>query len=60
LAGLIGYISLNNNGTNWTAVNNGLTITYVSDLAVGGTDLFAGTDDGVYLSTIMEPAGLRQ
>ncbi len=48
-----------NNGTSWTAVNNGLTNTNVYALAVspasggtGGTNLFAGTwGDGVFLST---------
>ena len=42
-----------NNGTSWTAVNNGLTgggLT-VNALAVSGTNLFAGTNSGVYLST---------
>jgi hypothetical protein len=41
-----------NNGENWTAVNNGLSSTYVSSLAVSGSTLFAGTNDGgVFLST---------
>ena len=47
-----------NNGTSWTAVNTGLTNTYVRSLAVSpasggsGTNLFAGTDgDGGFLST---------
>ena len=46
-----------NNGTSWTAVNSGLTETYVTSLAVspngtGGTILFAGTNGGgVFLST---------
>jgi hypothetical protein len=42
-----------NNGTNWTAVNNGLTNTFVRALAVSGTNLFAGTVEGggVFLST---------
>ncbi len=41
-----------NNGTSWTAVNTGLTYTYVLSLAVSGTNLFAGTDGGgVFLST---------
>jgi hypothetical protein len=42
-----------NNGTSWTAVNTGLTHTYVLSLAVspatgeaGGTNLFAGTEGG--------------
>jgi len=40
-----------NNGTNWAAVNNGLTNTGVSALAVNGINLFAGTGGGVFLST---------
>jgi hypothetical protein len=50
-----------NNGTNWTAVNNGLPklpedttlyATIINSFAVSGTNLFAGTDsDGVFLST---------
>jgi photosystem II stability/assembly factor-like uncharacterized protein len=41
-----------NNGTSWTAVNNGLTNLDVRALAVSGTNLFAGTyGGGVFLST---------
>jgi len=40
-----------NNGTNWTSVNDGLTNTNVSAIAVSGTNLFAGTGGGVFLST---------
>jgi photosystem II stability/assembly factor-like uncharacterized protein len=41
-----------NNGTNWTAVNNGLTNTSVTCLAVSGSDLFVGTSGGgVFMST---------
>ena len=41
-----------NNGTNWTAVNNGLTQQYIWSLAVSGSNLFAGTaGGGVYIST---------
>jgi hypothetical protein len=40
-----------NNGTSWTAVNTGLTNTYVGSLAVSGTNLFAGTYGNVFLST---------
>jgi hypothetical protein len=61
-----GGVSLStNNGTNWKAVNSGLSGTFVYSLAVspasgaygtggtgtGGTNLFAGTDRGVFLST---------
>ena len=31
------------NGSNWTAVNNGLTNTDVRSLLVSGTNIFAGT-----------------
>ena len=40
-----------NNGTSWTAVNTGLTSSFVYALAVSGTNLFAGTYDGIFLST---------
>src|ERR1035437_6864780 len=43
-----------NNGTSWTAVNNGFPFPFssVKALAVSGTNLFAGFDgSGVYLST---------
>ncbi|MDR3667580.1 MAG: fibronectin type III domain-containing protein, partial [Ignavibacteriaceae bacterium] len=41
-----------NNGTSWTAVNNGLTNSMVNTFVVNGTNLFAGTQGGgVYLST---------
>jgi photosystem II stability/assembly factor-like uncharacterized protein len=40
------------NGTNWTAVNTGLTTSWVNCLAVNGTNLFAATNGGgVFLST---------
>ena len=57
------YLSTDN-GTRWTAVNSGLLKTVydpslyisiwvitVSPNGAGGTNLFAGTDNGVYLST---------
>jgi len=49
-----------NNGTNWNAVNYGLTLNnlteYVSAIAVSGTNIFAGTNgpgpgSGIFLST---------
>ena len=53
-AGTIGggvFLSTNN-GTNWTAVNTGLTNTDVRSFAISGTNLFAGTyGGGVFLST---------
>ena len=39
------------NGTNWTQVNTGLTNLQVRVLISSGTKLFAGTLDGVFLST---------
>ncbi len=39
------------NGTSWTLVNTGLTNTHVVSLAVNGSNLFAGTYGGVFLST---------
>ena len=40
-----------NNGTTWTPVDSGLTMTRVWSLAVSGTNLFAGTyGGGVFLS----------
>jgi ligand-binding sensor domain-containing protein len=47
-----GVYLTSNNGTNWTAVNNGLTHQYVYTLAVLDTNLFAGTQGGgVFLTT---------
>jgi len=52
-AGTRGGVFLStNNGTSWTAVNTGLTSTWVWSLAVSGTNLFAGTwGGGVFRST---------
>jgi hypothetical protein len=45
------YLSTNN-GTSWTAVNDGLTNSNIWALAVNGTNIFAGTyDKGIYFST---------
>lgn len=44
------YLS-SDNGINWIAVTPGLTNWYVSTLAVRGNILFAGTDDGMFLTT---------
>jgi len=39
-------------GSNWTAVNNGLTNLYVSSFVISGTNTYAGTrGGGVFLST---------
>ena len=39
------------NGASWTAVNNGLTNPDINTLAINGTNIFAGTNEGVFLST---------
>jgi hypothetical protein len=44
------YVSTNS-GTNWTAINNGLTESYIQSLAVSGTTLFAGSEYGVFKTT---------
>ncbi len=44
------YLSTDN-GSNWTAVNAGLTNLYVHSLAISGSNTFAGTHGGVFLST---------
>ena len=46
-----GILLSTDNGTSWTAVNAGLGNSQVRSLAVSGTNLFAGTDGGVFLST---------
>ncbi len=40
--GMSGVYQWINNGTNWSAVNNGLTNTDILSLGVSGTNLFAG------------------
>ena len=39
------------NGISWTAADSGLTNTFIYSFAVSNTNLFAGTDGGVFLST---------
>ena len=41
-----GVFHSTNNGTSWTAVNDGLSSLYVEVLAFSGADLFAGTGGG--------------
>jgi hypothetical protein len=59
----MGVFRSTDNGTNWTAVNNGLTNLYVNGLFVSGSYLFAGTNNGIWkrpLSDILTdiiPAG---
>lgn len=54
-AGTTGCVFLSsNNGTSWNALNSGLTNFNVHSLAVVGTDLFAGTDDGVWTRPLSE------
>lgn len=45
------YILSADNGASWTAVNNGLTSQGVYALTFSGTNLFAGTGGGVFIST---------
>jgi hypothetical protein len=40
-----------NNGTSWTAINNGLTTVYVYSLAAVGTNLYAGMAGRIFVST---------
>ena len=40
-----------NNGSSWTAINNGLTSNLVNTIAISGNNIFAGTYTGVFLST---------
>ena len=48
-----GVFLLTNNGTGWNAVNIGLTGSWVSSIAINGTNIFAGTgsNGGLFLST---------
>lgn len=41
-----GIFCSTDNGAQWSAVNTGLTSTWVHSLAVSGTNLFAGTSEG--------------
>ena len=45
-----GIFLSSNNGSTWTAVNQGLTAPVVFSFAVSGSNIFAGTDGGVFLS----------
>ncbi len=49
-AGGEGLFLSTDHGDNWTAMDSGLTNTYVLALAVIGTEVFAGTPDGVFRS----------
>ncbi len=46
-----GVFRSTNNGSNWSAVNAGLTNYYVHTFAVSGSNLFAGTGSGIFLTT---------
>src|SRR3954471_5329745 len=43
------YLSTNN-GSNWKPMNNGLTYLSTTALLISGTNIFAGTYGGVFLS----------
>ncbi|MDZ7372472.1 MAG: T9SS type A sorting domain-containing protein [candidate division KSB1 bacterium] len=49
--GFGGILRSQDEGKNWSIVNNGLTNSYVNSLAVAGTRLLAGTQEGIFLST---------
>ncbi|MGD0710914.1 MAG: T9SS type A sorting domain-containing protein [Bacteroidales bacterium] len=44
------YLSTNN-GSSWSAINNGLTDSVILSLVIKGDSIFAGTGGGVFLST---------
>jgi photosystem II stability/assembly factor-like uncharacterized protein len=47
-----GMFLTTDNGNNWTAINNGLTDTFVSSIVLSGSNIFIGTyNNGVFLST---------
>ncbi|HWF44279.1 MAG TPA: hypothetical protein VG537_06530 [Candidatus Kapabacteria bacterium] len=46
-----GILRSSDNGATWTPINTGLPIPDVGTLAIGGTNLFAGTGYGVFRST---------
>ena len=45
-----GVIFSSDYGTTWIPVNNGVTNNRVNTVAINGTTVFAGTDEGVFLS----------
>jgi photosystem II stability/assembly factor-like uncharacterized protein len=49
-----GVYSSTINGTSWTQASNGLNETFISSLAVSGTNLFAGTYGGVWKRPLSE------
>ncbi len=40
-----------NNGTNWTTINNGLLNNNVFSFGVSGTNLYAGTEGGIFYTS---------
>jgi hypothetical protein len=46
-----GIFKLINNQTKWDSVNNGLTTKYITSLAIISTNIIAGTDNGMFLSS---------
>jgi hypothetical protein len=45
------YLS-NNNGSNWTAINDGLPANLgVNTIVIQGNTIYAGTDEGVYVTS---------
>ena len=43
-----GVFHLNNNGTNWTQINNGLTNTSIKKIITNGNYVFAASNSGLY------------
>src|ERR1039458_30427 len=46
-----GLFISNDNGTNWIAVNNGMTGKFVRGLAISGSNLYAVGNEGLFLSS---------
>ncbi len=46
-----GILISTNNGSSWEATNQGLTNKLVYSITTNGTDIFAGTNDGVFVSS---------
>ncbi len=44
-------LSTNNGGPFWNPMNNGLTSSYITSFTVKGSDVFAGTDAGIFRSS---------
>jgi len=45
------FIVQQNNGISWIESDSGITNSFVNSLAVSGSNIFAGTNNGMFLST---------